>query len=67
MLFVEAFEAALLELDETTRAVMYLRELEAMSYADIGEILGLPLPTVKTRLFRARRRLAEDLAPWRNS
>ena len=65
--FVEAFEAALFDLDETSRSAMALRELEGLPYADIAEILDLPLPTVKTRLFRARRRLANDLAHWRDA
>jgi len=65
--FVDAFKAALFELDETSRVAMSLRELEGLAYADIAEILGVPLPTVKTRIYRARRRLAEDLAPWRSS
>jgi RNA polymerase sigma-70 factor (ECF subfamily) len=51
-------EAALERLRPEYRAVVVLRHLEGRSYDDIAEILGLPLGTVKTFLFRARRELA---------
>ena len=56
---------ALDQLDPTTRTIIVLREVERMTYEEIGEILALPLPTVKTRLFRGRRQLAELLKEWR--
>jgi RNA polymerase sigma-70 factor (ECF subfamily) len=46
-------------LDDLSRAVLVLREVEHMAYEDIAELLRVPLPTVKTRLFRARRVLAQ--------
>lgn len=45
---------ALSRLDPLSRSVVVLREMEGLSYAEIGEILEVSLPTVKTRLFRAR-------------
>lgn len=39
-----------------------LRHLEDWTYAQIGELLGLPVETVETRLVRARRLLREALA-----
>ena len=48
---------ALAELDETSRSIVVLREVEGMSYQDIADALGVPVPTVKTRLLRARRAL----------
>lgn len=39
-----------------------LRHLEGWSYAQIGELLDLPVDTVETRLVRARRRLRNALA-----
>jgi len=39
-----------------------LRHLEDWSYAEIGELLGLSVETVETRLVRARRLLREMLA-----
>lgn len=61
----ERFTEALDELDETSRAIVTLRELEGCSYDEICDILELPLPTVKTRLLRARRQLARSLEGWR--
>lgn len=43
------------------RKVVVLRHLEGMAYEDIADVLGMPLGTVKTFLFRARRELAELL------
>jgi RNA polymerase sigma-70 factor, ECF subfamily len=53
------------ELDPLSRSVVVLREVELMSYEDIADALDIPLPTVKTRLFRARRQLASKLEAWR--
>lgn len=45
---------ALMELDEAHRAVMVLRDIEGMEYAQIAEVLGIELGTVRSRLSRAR-------------
>ena len=50
-------QKALLELDADDRAIVVLREIEEKSYGEIGEALGLPEGTVKSRLFRARAKL----------
>ena len=52
-------------LDPLSRSVVVLREVENLSYEEIAEALDIPLPTVKTRLFRARRQLAAKLEGWR--
>jgi RNA polymerase sigma factor (sigma-70 family) len=44
------------------REVMVLRELEGLSYKEIGAIADIPLGTVMSRLARARKRLQHDLA-----
>ncbi len=44
------------------REPFVLRHLEDWSYAQIGEVLELPVDTVETRLVRARRLLRENLA-----
>ncbi len=49
-------------LPEPYRAVMVLAELEGFRNAEIAEILGISLDTVKIRLHRARGRLREELA-----
>lgn len=61
---IDAFEAALDRLDELGRAVVVLREVEGLSYEEISQVLGVALPTVKTRLLRARRLLATALEGW---
>jgi RNA polymerase sigma-70 factor (ECF subfamily) len=43
------------------REPFVLRHLEDWSYAEIGELLGMPVETVETRLVRARRLLRECL------
>ena len=60
------FEAALDRLDDLSRSIVVMRELEHMSYDDIAEALDIPLPTVKPRLLRARRTLASALGEWKS-
>jgi RNA polymerase sigma-70 factor (ECF subfamily) len=57
------------KLDRCEREVLLLREFEQLSYAEIGEVLGLPVNTVRSRLFRARAALRELLTepPTRSS
>ncbi|MHC4623950.1 MAG: sigma-70 family RNA polymerase sigma factor [Planctomycetota bacterium] len=57
----EAVVKALMKLDETQRAVVVLRDIEGMSYADMADVLGVELGTVKSRLSRARGSLREIL------
>ena len=57
--FHRDLEGALGRLRPEYRTVIVLRHLEGRAYEDIAQILGLPLGTVKTFLFRARRELAE--------
>jgi RNA polymerase sigma-70 factor (ECF subfamily) len=45
---------ALSRLEPDMRAVLVLRDLQELEYLQIGEVLGLPVGTVKSRLFRAR-------------
>ena len=52
------------ELNEEYREVLILREYESFSYAEIAEITSSSLSAVKSRLFHARRALAERLRPW---
>jgi RNA polymerase sigma-70 factor (ECF subfamily) len=42
------------KLEGLDREVLLLREFEQLSYAEIAGLLGLPLNTVRSRLFRAR-------------
>jgi RNA polymerase sigma-70 factor, ECF subfamily len=63
-MMVEELWKALDRLDPLSRTIVVLREIESMSYEDISSSLDISLPTVKTRLFRARRILATDLGGW---
>jgi RNA polymerase sigma-70 factor, ECF subfamily len=54
---------ALKELAPTEREILLLREFEQLSYAEISDLLRLPVNTVRSRLFRARMALKERLDP----
>jgi RNA polymerase sigma-70 factor (ECF subfamily) len=54
---VQAFYRLLGRLSDKKRAVFVLHELEGLAPARIGEIVGAPVLTVRTRLFYARREL----------
>jgi RNA polymerase sigma-70 factor, ECF subfamily len=56
-------EKAVADLPDAFRTVFVLREIEGLSSEETAEALALPVATVKTRLFRSRRRLQETLAP----
>ncbi|MDP9384010.1 MAG: sigma-70 family RNA polymerase sigma factor, partial [Actinomycetota bacterium] len=47
-------------LSETHHQILVLRELEGLSYREIGDRLGMSRPSVESTLFRARRRLSEE-------
>ncbi|HEX9373558.1 MAG TPA: bifunctional nuclease domain-containing protein, partial [Roseiflexaceae bacterium] len=55
--------AALSELSVVNREVVIGFYLEGYSYAELAELLGVPVSTVKGRLFKGRRQLRETLAP----
>ncbi|MFQ5805102.1 MAG: RNA polymerase sigma factor [Phycisphaerae bacterium] len=57
----EALLRAVEALPALYREPFVLRHLEDWSYAEIGELLGLSVETVETRLVRARRLLREML------
>jgi len=59
-------DAALATLAPEYRAAVVLRDLVGLDYAEIGEILGAPAGTVKSRIARGRGALAAALAPAGN-
>lgn len=59
---MRAFQRVLAKLADKKRVVFVLHELEGMSPADIAEIVGAPVLTVRTRLFYARREIESMLA-----
>lgn len=50
-------------LPEELRTAIQLREMEGMSYEEIASIMGCPIGTVRSRIFRAREAIAERLRP----
>lgn len=56
--------AALGGLTDEYRVVVVLADLEGMKYRDIAHLLGCPVGTVMSRLFRARRQLEASLAGY---
>ncbi|MCI6359057.1 MAG: sigma-70 family RNA polymerase sigma factor [Oscillospiraceae bacterium] len=56
-----AVQRGLASLPEDYRRILMLRELSGLSYAEIGQVLRLEEGTVKSRLFRARKKLCDFL------
>jgi len=54
---------ALAKLDISERQVLMLREYEQLSYAEIAELLHIPVNTVRSKLFRSRLALKSHLTP----
>lgn len=54
----EAIEQAIRELPPKFREAFLLCEVEGMSYEDAAAVMGCPVKTVSTRLFRARQRFS---------
>lgn len=50
-------------LPEELRTAITLRELEDMSYEEIAEVMGCPIGTVRSRIFRAREAIDKQLRP----
>jgi RNA polymerase sigma-70 factor (ECF subfamily) len=55
---------ALSALPESFRTIVILCDIEEFSYEDVAAILGIPVGTVRSRLHRARARLAELLREY---
>ena len=58
----ELVHRAIDELPPATRAVVIMRELDEMSFKEIAEVLGQPEGTVKSTVFRARKKLRQILS-----
>ena len=55
--------SAIEALPEELRSAIQLRELEGMSYEEIAKMMDCPIGTVRSRIFRAREAIAEQLKP----
>lgn len=54
-------QEALSNLPPDFRSAVVLSDIEGMGLPDIAEVLGIPVGTVKSRVFRGRRLLAKEL------
>ena len=63
----DSVHCAIKKLPPDMRTVIIMRELNGMSFKEIAEVLEQPEGTVKSLVFRARKKLRELLRPyWRN-
>jgi RNA polymerase sigma-70 factor, ECF subfamily len=58
----DAVDRALARLPEDLRLVVTLRDVQGLDYREIADVLGVPMGTVESRLFRARQKLRPMLA-----
>jgi len=59
----EAVNSAIAALSEDLRQAITLREIEGLSYEEIADLMGCPIGTVRSRIFRAREAIALRLRP----
>jgi len=59
----EAVRSALVELAEPYRVVVVLRHYEGLKFREIGDVLGIPEGTVKSRMSEALNQLSRMLNP----
>ena len=59
----EVVQKALAKLKPDLAEPLMLYEVEGKPYAEIAEMLGVPIGTVRTRIFRAREFIAQRLEP----
>ena len=59
----QAVRQAIAELPEDLRVALTLRELESKIYEDIAAIMGCPVGTVRSRIFRARDTVSKKIEP----
>ena len=59
----QTVNATIEKLPEELRTAIQLREIEGMSYEDIAKVMDCPIGTVRSRIFRAREAIAEQLRP----
>jgi len=60
---VEILRRAIDQLETELKEVIVLRDIEGLSYEELAATLSVPMGTVKSRLFRARSALKDQVAP----
>ena len=61
---VRAVLVALQQLPELDRTALLMRALDEMPYEEIAETLGIPMATVRVKVYRARLKLMETRQAW---
>lgn len=56
-----SIDAAIADLPDEFRDAVVLSDMEGLAYSEIADVLGVPIGTVKSRLYRGRRLLAKAL------
>ena len=59
----DTVNAAVDKLPDDLRTAITLREIDGLSYEEIAQMMGCPIGTVRSRIFRAREAIAEKLRP----
>lgn len=59
----QTVERAISQLPEDLKTAVTLREYDGLSYEDIAEIMGCPVGTVRSRIFRAREAIDKQICP----
>jgi RNA polymerase sigma-70 factor (ECF subfamily) len=63
MQIAEAVNRAVEKLPKELSTAVTLREMEGLSYEEISEVMNCPIGTVRSRIFRAREAISEELKP----
>jgi RNA polymerase sigma-70 factor (ECF subfamily) len=58
---LEHLQEAMNRLAEDFRAVLVLRDIQQMEYQEVAQVMGVPIGTIKSRLFRARLALRHEM------
>ncbi len=58
-----AVNRAIRNLPEELRSALTLREFDGLSYEEIAEVMECPIGTVRSRIFRAREAVDQEIAP----
>ena len=59
----QTVEKAMASLPEDLRTAIVLREIDGLSYEEIAAVMECPIGTVRSRIFRAREAIDEQLRP----
>ncbi len=58
---IQLLRKAIAELPELLRSIVVMKTIDGMTYPEISEITGVNEQTLKNRMFRARKELADSL------